>query len=384
MLRYTGYTVLIVYGLSVLGAAIASHQAANQFSSTPPLADATPSPNQSLTHPLRGFAISLHHTDQLNLYLQAIDEMAAMGCNSVEVATPVFQTDGASQQINIETGPGRGPSREQLIELLKYAKSQGLHTALMPQVLFTHPRGNEWRGKIHPDQWDPWWQSYQNMIDYFLDIAIETGVDLFSVGSELISTERQIDRWTTLIAHARRRYDGLLTYSTNWDHYHVPTLWQHLDMIGVSGYWDLTIDAQHEPPTHEELTERWIDIREKLLAFAATQDRPILFTEVGYPSLPWALKDPWNYVNSDDAPADPRAQHMGYAAFLSAWQNLLAERPNPNVMAGVFFYEWDPYHQGGPQDSGYGVRGKPVFDQLKKWFRLKRPTAAVPHQSAGR
>jgi len=383
MLRCTGYAVIIVYGLSVLGATIASHHA-DQPSSTPPQANTVPSPNPSMTQPLRGFAISLHHTDQLDRYLHAIDEIAALGANSVEVATPAFQTNGASQQIRIETGPGRGPGREQLIELLRHAKSQGLQTALMPQVLFTDPRGNEWRGKIHPDKWDPWWRSYQNMIDYFLDIAIEADVDLFSVGSELISTERQIDRWAALIAHVRSRYDGLLTYSTNWDHYPVPTIWQHLDMIGVSGYWDLTIDAQHDPPTHEELAGRWGDIRDKLLAFAATQDRPVLFTEVGYPSLPWALKDPWNYVNSDDLPADPHAQHLGYAAFLSAWQNLLVERPNPHVMAGVFFYEWDPYHRGGPQDSGYGVQGKPVFDLLKQWFNPTRTAAATPPHPARR
>ena len=105
MLRCAGYTVLIVYGLSILGAAVASHQATNQLPSGPPLARAVPSPNQSLTQPLRGFAISLHHTDQLDRYLQAIDQIVALGANSVEVATPAFQINGASQQINIETGP---------------------------------------------------------------------------------------------------------------------------------------------------------------------------------------------------------------------------------------------------------------------------------------
>ena len=369
---------MIVYGLSILGAAVAPRPSTSDSSQTLRTVAATPLPNRTLIQPLRGFAISLHHTDQLDRYVQAIDEMAALGCNSIEIATPAFQTNGASQQIDIQTGSGRGPYREQLIELLHHAKSRGLYTALMPQVLFTHPRGNEWRGKIHPDQWEPWWQSYQNMIDYFLDIAIETKVDLFSVGSELISTERQIDRWKTLIAHVRGRFNGLLTYSTNWDHYHVPTLWQHLDMIGVSGYWNLTSDAQHDPPTHEELTQRWIGIRDKLLAFAATQDRPILFTEVGYPSLPWALKDPWNYVNSDDIPADTHAQHRGYAAFLSAWDHRLIENPDTRIMAGVFFYEWDPYHEGGPQDSGYGVRGKPAFDLLKEWFASTRPAASMP------
>ncbi len=322
--------------------------------------------------PLRGFAISLHHTDQFPLYLQAVDEIAALGFDSLEVATPAFQTDGASQQIRIETGPGRGPQRGQLVTLLKHAKTRGLTTSLMPQVLFTQPRGNEWRGKIHPHNWAPWWESYREMIGYFLDVAIEADVDIFCVGSELLSTERQTDRWVELIAEVRQGFRGLLTYSTNWDHYHVPTLWRHLDLIGISGYWDMTKGVTHDPPTPEDLAARWSQIRTKLLNFAIAQNRPILFTEIGYPTLPWAIKDPWNYVNSDNTLPDPHAQAAGYAAFLAAWEDLLIHQPNPAVAAGVFFFEWDPYHQGGPGDSGYGVRGKPAFDLLRQWL-VKRP-----------
>ena len=32
---------------------------------------------------------------------------------------------------------------------------------------------------------------------------------------------------------------------------------------------------------------------------------------------------------------------------------------------GVFFYAWDPYNQGGPRDTGYGVRGKPALDVVR-------------------
>lgn len=367
-LRHAGCAALIVYGLSILGTLIAPRPTVGQRLPSGVWARRDVPPGS----PLRGFAISLHHTDRLALYLAAIDEMAALGFNCVEVATPAFQTNGASQQIRIETGTQRGPTRDQLVTVLRHARQRGLVTALMPQILLTHPRGNEWRGKIHPDQWDPWWQSYRTIVDYFLEIANESSVDIFVIGSELLSTERHADRWTQLVGHARKRFNGWLSYSTNWDHYHVPTIWPHVDMIGVSGYWDLTRDARDGCPTPEDLKNRWRQIRRKLLDFAATQDRPILFTEIGYPSLPWALKAPWNYVNDRRTPADHDAQVQGYRAFLSAWDDLLTTQPNGRLLTGVFFYAWDPYHQGGADDGGYGVRGKPALKLLKQWLAASR------------
>lgn len=363
---------LCLYSLCTIGALIAQPQNA----SPTPLQNNRRSPkplNDTLPLPIRGFALNFHHTVHLTAYLQAIDEMADLGCNSVEIVTPAFQTDGQSQQVRIETGPKRGPLRWQLLALLRHARQRGLTTTLMPQVLFTNPRGNEWRGKINPSNWEPWWNSYQRMIDYFLDIAQEASVDVFCVGSELLSTERQTDRWLSLIRHIRSRYNGLLTYSTNWDHYHVPTIWHDLDMIGVNGYWDLSHHAAHDPPSPTDLSRRWHQIQKKLFDFANLHGRPILLTEIGYPSLPWAIKDPWNYVHDSAVKADTHAQTQGYTSFLTAWGDLLSsDESNTEVVAGAFFYAWDPYRHGGEYDTGYGIRGKPAGDLLKQWLARSR------------
>ena len=82
--------------------------------------------------------------------------------------------------------------------------------------------------------------------------------------------------------------------------------------------------------------------RHRLLAYGAARRRPILFTEIGYPSLPWALRSPWNYGNDSDAAPDHAAQARGYQAFLDAWGDLLATRPNTALLAGVLFYHWAP------------------------------------------
>ena len=313
--------------------------------------------------------LNVYHAQHFDAYLDAVDRIAELGFNALHVVTPAFQKDGAAAQVEVIVGPGRGPRPEQLVALLKHAQAKGLTTVLMPQVNLTEPRGNEWRGKIQPPRWQPWWDSYRRTIEHFLDIAIAGDADVFTVGCELLTTEKpeHQNEWQRIIADCRRRFDGRLTYSTVWNHYHAPPFWDRLDVIGISGYWDLTrgaADPAH--PTGDELAQRWRQIQQNLFDFADAQDRPVLITELGYPSLPWALKDPWNYVNRDAAPPDVDAQAAGYASFIAAWDDLLAE-PDPRL-AGVLFYKWDVHQPDASRDTGYGVAGKPAYDLLANWL----------------
>ncbi len=386
MIKALAYTAGGVFLVSLIGAALADRDTGQ----APAVEQVHSGASEQTIHPTTGAdnarapfigaALNLYHTDQLDLYLRAIDQIADTGFSAVQIVTPMFQTDGASPGVGVEVGPDRGPSPEAIAALLRHAKARGLATMLMPQVNFTDPRGNEWRGKLQPEQWGPWWASYRQTIDRFLDIAIENDVDVFVVGCELLTTHKpeHQDRWRGIIDQARTRYNGLLTYSTTWDTYHKVGFWDHLDAIGVSGYWDLTTlaaDPQH--PTPDALQARWHEIKQSLLAFAQSRGKPVLLTEVGYPSLPWALKDPWNYVNSQNAPADHDAQAAGYRAFISAWNGAIAP-PGSAILGdsrawGVFFHKWDPYHQGGPDDTGYGMAGKPALGLVRDWLHGRLP-----------
>ncbi len=397
MVRRLTYLAVLVYALAVLGALAAPSGDSAEGSGQPQSAvastsDAAPAPVPlPPPRPIIGFAINLHHTDRIELYLQAIDDMARMGFNTVEVLTPTFQRDGAGEEINVDVGPGKSPDRAQLVTVLKYAKQRGLTTVLMPLVLLANPRGNEWRGKILPEHWDVWWKSYTRNIDYFMGIANETGVSIFSVGSELLSTEeKQTPQWDALIKHVRQGFAGKLSYSTNWDHYQKPTFWSRLDMIGINGYWDLTEGAKSNPPSSADLVKRWKGIRKDVLSWGAYKNKPVLLTEIGYPSLPWGLKDPWNYVNTSDRVSTPEVQQAGFQAFLSVWKDMLAA-PDSTQFMGVCFFEWDVYHEGGPDDTGYGIRGKPAYNLLKNWLasraaglkQEKLTTEAQRHRERG-
>ena len=322
--------------------------------------------------PRVGCAINLHHTNRLDRYFEAINVMVdEVGFTHLEIITPVYQEHAGSPEVALLHGPGAGPYRDQLLTLLRHAQARGMRTALMPIVLLSDPVRNEWRGRIRPDNWDRWWRSYVAVMDYFVDVANEADVAMLAIGSELLAAEDQTRRWVALIRRIRKQYDGALTYSTNWDHFHVPQFWQHLDFIGMTAYWNLTLEAA-EPahPTLNELLARWGNIRADLLAFAHTHERPILFTELGYPSLPWGLSDPWNYVNPDAVPPAPNLQALGYKAFLAAWNDLLLREapPNGHLFAGAYFYRWDPYHLD-ETDTGYGIQGKTTLELIKEFFK---------------
>ncbi len=332
----------------------------------------------SRDRPWVGFNFNVYHPEDLGAYLEGLDRVAEMGFGSVQIVTPMFQRDGGSPTVWLSQETGFGPTREQLVTLVRYAKGKGLRVSLMPQVNFVRPRGNEWRGKIMPPNWREWWASYEAAMDRFIDIANEGGADQLVVGCELISTQgaEHLERWRSLIEHIRGRYSGLLTYSTTWDSYHRILFWDRLDRVGVSGYWDMTrgsADPAH--PTDAELAARWSGILGELEGFAKLTGRPVLVTELGYPSLSWALQKPWNYVPSGGAGRDVEAQRRAYEAAAAAWRGPLREATRSGDdawLAGVMLYKWDIYGWGGPEDTGYGVRGKPAMGVVEGMGEVTR------------
>ena len=318
--------------------------------------------------PICGFALCVHHISDLDLYLRSIDTVHAMGATSLEIVTPMFQY--TKDAPSIRRLPDRCPTREQLIRLLTHAKSKGMHTTLLPIVLLERRGKGDWRGVISPRDWERWWDSYEEFLNYFIDIANVAHVDLLSVGSELNSTQGQLERWREVIASVRQQFDGQLTYSANWDRYQDVGFWSDLDAISVSSYFTLT-DTM-EDPTLNELVAGWRPHRQELLAYAASRERPLILSELGYPSLDWAGNQPWNYVARGGARADHDVQARCFDAFFRSWSSALMS--GRSGAAGFYIYHWDPYHRGGRHDVRYGVDGKPARGVIEQHFRILRGT----------
>ncbi|MHC4983749.1 MAG: glycoside hydrolase family 113, partial [Planctomycetota bacterium] len=194
------------------------------------------------------------------------------------------------------------------------------------------------------------------------EIGEETGAEVLIIGSELISTECQVQRWKRLIAKVRSVYKGRLCYSANWDHYRPITWWDQLDMIGMTAYHNL---SRGKKPTPKLLKEAWQPLREKILKWRNEKypNHPILFTEVGWPNQVTCAEYPWDYYRATNRP-DPQTQADCFEAFFATWMD------EPAV-AGYLIWEWrnHPDQRTGPRDTSYVPCGKPAQTVIEKHFR---------------
>jgi hypothetical protein len=224
---------------------------------------------------------------------------------------------------------------------------------MFPIVLLDKTAMGEWRGTLAPDDVDAWWSAYEAFVLHYAAIASDAGASALVVGSELGSTEAWRDRWYHLLGRVERAYTGALWYSANWDHYEKVSFWSRLDAIGVTGYFELTKDAD---ASEADLARAWTAPRDALLAFAAKAGKPLVLTEVGYPSRDGSTTQPWDYTST--AAIDLEEQRRAFAALATAWAD--------TELGGVLVWEWG--EGGGAKDGGYTPRGKPAACELARWF----------------
>lgn len=305
---------------------------------------------------LNGAVIGLYHQIESIDYHQHIDELREAGFQHVSLLFPGFIEKVDSVEIRRDLS--RTVTDARLIETIRYAKHRGMSVLLLPIVLIREPGDEDWRGVLKPKDLGKWWQNYSSFLDHYLDIAESTGVDLFSVGSELGSLEDQTDVWNRIILNARGRYRGMLTYSANWDHGDVAEFFPSLDVVGMSAYFSLT---EKRDPTVEELVAEWRRVAKELRELVKRHGRPLILTELGYASQDGINQDPWNYVMNTDE-IDLQEQSDCFEAFRRV-------APEMEFLTGAYFYDY--YDQGGVQDWSYSPRGKPAMLQWTRWARQK-------------
>jgi hypothetical protein len=306
--------------------------------------------------PYRGIAMQIQRVDWIDQYEKSIDEIADVGADTVLLVIDSRQENGASSHIYLDMR--MTPTPDQLGALIDHAKKRKLRVVLMPIVLLDNPRGSEWRGNIKPEGgWGGWFDSYRDMMTQFSWIAQGHGVDVLVVGSELVSTENEVDEWTKTINVIRENFHGNLTYSANWDHYTGLKFWDQLDLIGMNSYYKL---GENKDVTEPEIESRWRDIQTNIVDFSKKKGKPILFLEAGWCSLENAASEPWDYTQQD-LPADNDLQKRLYEAYFNVWYG------NPHL-GGFMMWEWPP---GTPEEKGYTPRGKPAEAVLREWMAKK-------------
>jgi hypothetical protein len=311
---------------------------------------------------IRGFSIQLTDPKGIEGYIKAVDELADMGCTWINFVVAARQADKNSEKIRIIWQ--NIPSEKEIKRLLKHAKARGVSTMLMPIVLLEVAGPKDWRGVIAPADWDNWFASYTLYITYMADIAKACDVDLFCVGSELLSTETRKQQWDDVIAQVRQHFPGKLTYSANWDHYDTPqggpTFWGSLDYIGMNNYNEL---ADKPGATVAQLNKAWEPIKKNILTFVDKHKKPFFFTEVGWHNLENTINQPWNYVA--EGRIDLNEQLRAYQSFVETWSTV-----PPEKCMGAFVWEWRPGAKATDHGT-YSLQGSPALEVVKKWMQTR-------------
>lgn len=304
---------------------------------------------------LRGVALPMHSLDPDYDYGRELTEIAELGasCVSLQVVTLQARVDSNSVPLTSE----RTPSDERIRETIRRAREVGLEVLLLPIVLIRDPGPDDWRGTLEPTDRAMWWKSYSRYLLHMVDLAAEAGAAAVSVGSEMASMERDEERWKLLIANARMRFGGYLTYSSNWDHFDEIGFWRQLDFAGMTAYFELH-DAPE--PTLENLESGWRHAKSEMERLARISHSRVLFTEIGLPSLKGAAAAPWDYTAQGEP--DHELQRLSFEAFGNVF---LADGESPFL--GMLLYDW--WGLGGEGDTNYTARGKSAAEVWRDLLR---------------
>lgn len=313
-----------------------------------------PTPARRGAGALDGIALSLYYEGPgADLTYEAmVDRVAAAGAPAVSIVVQWAQPDVLASEVRphpTETTPDA-----ELRRVIRHARQRGLRVLLFP-ILWVEKRAiGQWRGTLKPADPERWWASYGRFIDHYARLAAAEGVEALSVGSEFASLEGETARWHGVIDRTRAVFGGQLIYSANWDHYREVTFWDRLDAIGLTGYYRLT---ESREPTLDELTGAWARIRAELLAWRATVGKPLIFTELGYPSADGAAFSPWDYTGTRTL--DLEEQRLCFEAFAAVWSGT-------SELVGVFF--WNGWGPTDGANTWYTFWGKPAEAVIRRWF----------------
>lgn len=302
----------------------------------------------------KGMALGLFSQDPEFRYDELLEEVKALGATHVALSWVWWQQDVRATEIRLV--PGWSATRAQVEASLVKAKALGLHVTLFPIIRLIEAKPSEWRGRIQPADEDAWWASYEAFVLETAQIATRSGAERLSVGSELLSRERQRARWLRVIDRVRVEAPNLeLMYSANWDHYEYVSFWDAVDVVGLTAYWELTKDLEADVA---KLRAGWRGWKEPLERWVQAVGRPVVFTEVGYPSLDGGAAWPWDETRK--AAVDQEEQRRAYQAFVEVWGG-------SQILRGVYFWNWFGF--GGPEDTGYTPRKKPASRVVQDWYR---------------
>lgn len=303
---------------------------------------------------------------------RSLEMLKNMGVEYVQINVTLYQDQVDSTTIK---ATDLTPSEDSIIHAIRAAHKLGLRVMLKPHIDPIDTRnGSCWRADIgfyDEESWGKWFTEYKRVMNRYAHIAQEQNVEIFCVGTELSFAAQKTDSWKEIIAGIRKIYSGKLTYAANWDDYKNVGFWEDLDYIGIDAYFPL---SYKKSATIDDIKEGWKKWKQELEAWHATVQKPIIFTEIGYSSIPTAPAEPWKTPEGGNA--DVETQANCYAAFFE----MVWDSP---WLAGVYWWKWSPTtNGGGVNNRQFTPLNKPAAKILEEKYKTTRFANAAPSHGA--
>ncbi len=276
----------------------------------------------------------------------SMDSLARLSVDALAIVPYTFMRDAhrpAALPIPDRKG---GETDDAVIAAIAQTHRKGWRVLLKPQIWLR----DGWPGSIDFDtaeDWDAFHEYYHTWMMHYARLAAAHEVEALCIGTELTqATLRHPEFWRKLITDVRAVYPGIVTYAANWgEEFEGITFWSELDALGLNGYYPL---SPKPDPTDAELLEgaqAWMRMAD---ASAATADKPLWLTEIGYRSVTQAWQNP--HAGVDGRASDTLAQARCYAALFQA----AAESEH---LEGIFIWKWPSYLGYGIGDNVHPVWG---------------------------
>ncbi len=326
----------------------------------------------------KGSSIIGYNSDSfnnINVY-KTIDYLKSLGSNTVSIIVTWFQKDFDS--IEIYSDQENTLNDTDLIKIIKYCHKQGLKVNLKTHLDLVSEDGTytKWRALISPKDIKEWFNEYEKFINHYYNIAIENEVELYTVGTEMVSMTRPqyLRYWQNLISKLRKgNFKGQITYCADQSEtFGSKTIsrdfWALFDVISISSYYPSSIDWNVKP-SYKLLEKEWLKWKGDLEAWknGLKINKKVIIGEMGFRSIDYTHKAPYKTfgeIKKGNNNYNEALQADCYKAMLNAldkiswidglimWQEIITTPP-------VYFEE---------KNLTYSIINKSASDIIKKYF----------------
>lgn len=215
-----------------------------------------------------------------------------------------------------------------------------------------------------------WVKSFKAVLAHYVGLAAEAKVDCLCLGAEYWKLEGYTYMWNEIIADARARYRGLLTYEFTphglGDRQRNPRLgewWGQLDFLGFSAYGDCMVEN-----AGVEDFARGFEARKNEAAKLADEfGLPLALLETGRRSTRGLKGSGADFQQPGVFEGEIQGRYM--EAIVKAF----ADAP---WYRGFYWWKWEEhqaehrpqYYTDPAGDQGFTIEGKPSAETMKRLY----------------